>query len=164
MIRSELGRNLADLESKPSGYFPGLTTLLSGSLGFLGKFVLRAFMYPTPQGALTQLWAGTSPDTADLNGAVSRYSLPTPDEANAVACSISAHGHELEHLVATIQSLGEISGFGSKSRLRISDHPHLRCPPYFVESVLYTLCPRRPVYHPINETTNGMDPKKTGLL
>ena len=70
VIRSELARNFADLDSKPRSSFPGSTTGLTGSLGSFSKFLLRAFMYPTPQGALTQLWAGTSPDTANLNGAV----------------------------------------------------------------------------------------------
>jgi len=54
IIRSELGRNYANLES-----------------GF-SKLLLR-FLYPTPQGALTQLWAGTSPETANLNG---EYLIP----------------------------------------------------------------------------------------
>jgi len=31
---------------------------------------MRVLLYPTPQGALTQLWAGTSPETANLNGEV----------------------------------------------------------------------------------------------
>jgi len=54
-IRSELGRNVANLESRFS------------------KFLMRALMYPAPQGALTQLWAGTSPETADLGG---EYLIP----------------------------------------------------------------------------------------
>ena len=44
---------------------------MTGSIDSFNQFVLGVLMYPTPQGALTQLWAGTSPDTADLNGAVS---------------------------------------------------------------------------------------------
>ena len=36
-----------------------------------GQFILRTFLYPNSQGALTPLWAGTSPETANLNGEVS---------------------------------------------------------------------------------------------
>ncbi|KAF9652075.1 NAD(P)-binding protein [Thelephora ganbajun] len=50
MIRSEMGRNYANLEN-----------------AFV-KFLMRVLLYPTPQGALTQLWAGTSPETGNLNG------------------------------------------------------------------------------------------------
>jgi len=124
MIRSELARNLVDLQSKPSNYLPGSTTLLTSSPASFSKFVLWAVMYPAPQGALTQLWAGTSPDTANLNGAVRTYPLPMPDEAHTVRCSILAHGRGSSSLAATTQSLGESSGFGSKSRLRISNHPY----------------------------------------
>jgi len=82
MIRSELGRNVADLESERYNFFPDSTTLLTGSLGLFSRFMLGILMYPTAQGALTQLWAGTSPDTADLNGAVGMSSLPAPGEAH----------------------------------------------------------------------------------
>jgi len=70
MIRTELIRDVVNLESEPSGCFPDLTALLTGLLGLPGKFMTRRLMYPASQGALTQLWAGTSPDTVDLNGAV----------------------------------------------------------------------------------------------
>ncbi|KAF9780976.1 NAD(P)-binding protein [Thelephora terrestris] len=50
VIRSELARTVADLEG------PRL------------QFFARLVLYPTSQGALTQLWAGTSPEGADLNG------------------------------------------------------------------------------------------------
>jgi len=50
VIRSELGRNYANLES------------------WFSQFLMRVLLYPTPQGALTQLWAGTSPETVNLNG------------------------------------------------------------------------------------------------
>jgi hypothetical protein len=43
---------------------------LTSSLGPFIQFVMRVLLYPTPQGALTQLWAGTSPETANLNGEV----------------------------------------------------------------------------------------------
>jgi len=129
VIRSELGRNIADLQSKPSNCLPGSTTLLISSPGSFSRFLLWAFLYPTPQGALTQLWAGTSPDTADLNGAVGTYYLPTSDEAHTVCCSILVHGRGFSSLATTIHSLGENSGFGSKSRLRISDYPQTRSSP-----------------------------------
>ena len=77
-------RDVIDSESEPSGCFPDLTALLTDLLGSSGKFVMRTLMYPTSQGALTQLWAGTSPDTADLNGAVSTPSSPALSEAHAV--------------------------------------------------------------------------------
>lgn len=121
VIRSDLARNITNLQSKPSRCLPGSTTSLTGFPGWFSKFLLWAFMYPTPQGAITQLWAGTSPDTANLNGAVSTYSLPVPNGAHTVRCSILAHGRGLASLAATTQSLGENSGFGSKSRWQISD-------------------------------------------
>ena len=104
MIRSELMRDVIDSESEPSGRFPDLTTLLTDLLGSSGKFVMRTLMYPASQGALTQLWAGTSPDTADLNGAVSTPSSPALSEAHAVRCSISSHGRGLASPAATTQS------------------------------------------------------------
>ena len=82
MIVSEMGRNLTNLQSGPSGRFPDSTTLLTNSLGSSSKFLMHIFAYPTPQGALTPLWAGTSPDTADLNGAVSVSFLPVPGETH----------------------------------------------------------------------------------
>lgn len=33
-------------------------------------------MYPTPLGALTQLWAGTAPEAAECNGKVKDYTQP----------------------------------------------------------------------------------------
>jgi retinol dehydrogenase-12 len=45
--------------------------LLTGSLDSFSKFIMRMLLYPPSQGALTQLWAGTSPDTANFNGEVS---------------------------------------------------------------------------------------------
>ena len=129
-----MGRNLANLESGPSGCFPDSTTLLTSSLGSSSKFMMSMFAYPTPQGALTPLWAGTSPDTADLNGAVSLSSLLHRTRLTA-QCSISAHGRGSSNLAATTRSLGESSGFGSKSRLRNSDHLWLWGPPYSTKFV-----------------------------
>ena len=80
------------------------------------KFVMRVLFYPTPRGALTQLWAGTSPDTANFNGKVSTSPSPGVSEAHVVRCSISSPGRELVNLAATIPNLGESSGLGSKSR------------------------------------------------
>ncbi|KAF9783764.1 hypothetical protein BJ322DRAFT_1007799 [Thelephora terrestris] len=54
-IKSELGRNFADLESS-----------------FI-QFVMDVVLFPASQGALTQLWAGTSPEAADLSG---EYLIP----------------------------------------------------------------------------------------
>jgi retinol dehydrogenase-12 len=36
---------------------------------------MRVLLYSASQGALTQLWAGTSPDTANFNGEVSTISF-----------------------------------------------------------------------------------------
>lgn len=77
-------------------------------------------MYPAPQGALTQLWAGTSPDTADLNGKVSASSSRTTNDVYGVRCSILSHGRGLANLGATIQNLGKSFGLGLKSRSRMS--------------------------------------------
>jgi len=55
LIVSELGRNFADLARS------------------YNQLLMRIILYPTPQGALTPLWAGTSPEAADLNG---EYLIP----------------------------------------------------------------------------------------
>lgn len=55
IINSDLARTFVDLESS-------FTQLL-----------MRLITYPTPHGALTQLWAGTSPEAASLNG---KYLIP----------------------------------------------------------------------------------------
>lgn len=54
-IVSELGRNFADLKSS------------------FNQFLMRVLLYPAPRGALTQLWAGTSPETGNLSG---EYLIP----------------------------------------------------------------------------------------
>ena len=84
---------------------------------------MRVVLYPTPRGALTQLWAGTSPETASLNGKASTSSSPANNETYVVRCSISSHGRGLVNLAATTQGLGESCGLGSRNRLRMSDHP-----------------------------------------
>ena len=94
-------------------------TSLTGLLGSFTKFLMRVLLYPTPQGALTQLWAGTSPDSASLNGEVSTSSSPTTNETHVVRRSILSRGRGLANLAATTQTLGESFGLGSKSRLRI---------------------------------------------
>jgi hypothetical protein len=101
--------------------------LLTGSLGSFMKFVMRVLFYPTPQGALTQLWAGTSPDTANFNGKVSASPSPGVNEAHVMRCSISSLGRELVNLAATTQNLGESFGLGSKNRLPISDLRYFPC-------------------------------------
>jgi len=53
---------------------------LTGLLGPFIKFLMRVLLHPTPQGALTQLWAGTSPESANLNGEVKLSSSPTAIE------------------------------------------------------------------------------------
>ena len=95
--------------------------LLTGPLDSFNKFLMRMVLYPISQGALTQLWAGTSPETANLNGKVRTSYSPTANETQIVCCSTSSHGHGLASLAATTQSLGESFGLGWKSRLRISD-------------------------------------------
>ena len=89
---------------------------------------MRVLFYPTPQGALTQLWAGTPPDTADFNGKVSASPSTGVNEAHVVHRSISSPGRELVDLAATTPNLGESFGLGSKNRLPISDLRYFPCP------------------------------------
>jgi len=154
---SELGRHTADLESEPSNYSPDSTTPLTGSLEGFSKLVLRVLLYPTPQGALTQLWAGTSPETANLNGGVSGSASSTTCEAHPMCCSISSHGRESVNLAAMIHNWGGSFGLGSKNRLRTSDHTWLWCPLYPVRSRLPSpeLRLRLLISVSINETDKG---------
>ena len=143
MISSDLARNLVNLESKPSSRSPDPMTPLIGSLGSFTRFILSMVMYPVEQGALTQLWAGTSPETANLNGKVSALSLSVTCGAHAVRRSISSHGHGSVNLVAMTQNLGGSFGLGSKNRLRMSDHPRFWCLLYLVGSELSSPEPSR---------------------
>jgi len=53
---------------------PGtLKTDLSRNSTKVEAFMLSLLQYPAPMGAITQLWAGTSPEGADLNG---KYLIP----------------------------------------------------------------------------------------
>ena len=88
---------------------------------------MRVMLYPTPQGALTQLWAGTSPDSANLNGEVSASPSTGVNEAHVVRYSISSPGRELVNLAATTPNLGESFGLGSKNRLPIFDLRYFPC-------------------------------------
>ncbi|KAI0089970.1 NAD(P)-binding protein [Irpex rosettiformis] len=49
---------------------PGnITSGLQGTMTLITKFFISMILYPTPFGALTQLYAGTDPHALDLNGA-----------------------------------------------------------------------------------------------
>ena len=84
--------------------------------------------YPTPRGALTQLWAGTSPGAASLNGEVNPSSA-YPNKFNARYPSTSFHGHGSENLVVMTRSLVENFGLGLKNKLWVSDCSYLLHPP-----------------------------------
>lgn len=100
---------------------------------------MRVLFYPTPQGALTQLWAGTSPEAAGLNGEV----IPLPsspliaNEIHAVCCSFSSHGGGSANLVAMTRSLGKSFGLGLKSRCRAYDRFYLS---YLLYPPVVTYC------------------------
>lgn len=70
IIRSELYRSYVKSDSERSSHFTYSMVSLTGSLGSFSQFLTRMLLYPVPQGALTLLWAGTSPETANLNGEV----------------------------------------------------------------------------------------------
>ncbi|TFY63928.1 hypothetical protein EVG20_g6134 [Dentipellis fragilis] len=65
----ELGRRYGDQGIISTAVNPGnIRSELQRHLNPVARFVARLFLYPTPYGALNQLWAGTSPETADFNG------------------------------------------------------------------------------------------------
>jgi len=74
-------------------------------------------MYSVEQGALTQLWAGTSPETANLNGGVSASSSSAACGAHVMCRSISFHGRGSANPGAMTQSSGGSFGLGLKNRL-----------------------------------------------
>ncbi|KAG8680412.1 hypothetical protein FRC09_018264, partial [Ceratobasidium sp. 395] len=51
------------------------------SLGGTGRSLLNALLSPTPYGALTQLYAGTAPEGAQLSGKVRFLRLTNWDDA-----------------------------------------------------------------------------------
>jgi hypothetical protein len=86
-------------------------------------------LYSTAQGALTQLYAGTSPEGVEFNGKVSK-----PDEWRKLTMtsalhpsSISGHGRALSSPSPPhkILNLGSSCGHGLRSRLPISKFNHV---------------------------------------
>ncbi|KAI0066977.1 NAD-P-binding protein [Artomyces pyxidatus] len=65
----ELGRRYGSQGIAVTSCNPGnLRSDLQRNLNPVARFILQRILYPTPYGALTQLWAGTSPETVDFNG------------------------------------------------------------------------------------------------
>lgn len=159
VISSDLARNLVNLESKHSSCAPHPTAPLTGLLGSFTRFLLNMVMYSVEQGALTQLWAGTSAETANLNGEVSASSLSVACGAHAIHRSTSSRGRGSENLVVTTQSSGGSFGLGSKNRLRRSDHQH-------DSGVFYTRlslnCTRLLISAPTNEVDKGNGRPESG--
>ena len=96
---------------------------LTHPLDYFDQLILCTFLYLNPQGALTPLWAGTSLETANLNGEINPSGhFSTTNETHPVGCSISSHVPGLASPAATTQSLGENFGLGSKSGWRMTNH------------------------------------------
>ncbi|TFY80286.1 hypothetical protein EWM64_g3722 [Hericium alpestre] len=64
----ELARRYGDKIVSISVNPGNLQTELQRHLTGLRKFLIDRILYPAPHGALTQLWGGTAPETADYNG------------------------------------------------------------------------------------------------
>ncbi|VDC04241.1 unnamed protein product [Peniophora sp. CBMAI 1063] len=64
----ELARRYGDKVVTTSLNPGNLHTDLQRHLGGIQKFLISMILYPAPYGALTQLYAGTAPGAADLNG------------------------------------------------------------------------------------------------
>jgi retinol dehydrogenase 12 len=74
MFSNELARRYSNQGIVSTSLNPGnLSTDLQRTLPKFFKAFLDAFvLYPSEMGALTQLWAGTSPEGAEMNGKVSK--------------------------------------------------------------------------------------------
>lgn len=72
-IRTELQRNLPSLATKIMVRLAILAKTLVSYLHLFWTLQNAVMLYPTPMGAITQLWAGTSPEAVNLNG---KYLVP----------------------------------------------------------------------------------------
>ncbi|KAG8849193.1 hypothetical protein FRB96_000900 [Tulasnella sp. 330] len=69
VFSDELAKRYADKGIHSYALNPGnLRTELQRHLPSLTDRIIGLMLYPAPYGALTQLWAGTTPETRDLNG------------------------------------------------------------------------------------------------
>ncbi|KAI0345469.1 NAD(P)-binding protein [Trametopsis cervina] len=69
VVARELARRYADKGVVSISVNPGnLRTELQRNLVGVKKFIISQILYPAPMGALTQLYAGTDPHAAELNG------------------------------------------------------------------------------------------------
>ncbi|KAG8980274.1 hypothetical protein FRB93_009299 [Tulasnella sp. JGI-2019a] len=69
LFSNELAKRYADQNIVSVSLNPGnLRTELQRHFSPLKNRIVGLTLYPAPFGALTQLWAGTSPETKDLNG------------------------------------------------------------------------------------------------
>ncbi|KLO08980.1 NAD(P)-binding protein [Schizopora paradoxa] len=74
VLANEFARRYGDQGIVSTSLNPGnLNTELQRHMGGVGLWILRRLIYKPEIGALTQLWAATSPETADLNG---KYLIP----------------------------------------------------------------------------------------
>jgi len=71
-IQVKFSGALAPMLSSCSGL---LSTDLGRHISSFGRRIIHFFCQSPPDGAITQLWAGTSPDAAFLNG---KYLIPRP--------------------------------------------------------------------------------------
>ncbi|KAH9929195.1 NAD-P-binding protein [Fomitopsis serialis] len=74
-----------NIETDLQRYYIGLP----GLAGALTKVIVKLMLHPAPFGALTQLWAGTTPEAIDHNG---KYAVPT---ARIAPCRAEAYDDEL---------------------------------------------------------------------
>ncbi|KAF5338971.1 hypothetical protein D9611_008806 [Ephemerocybe angulata] len=69
LFSNELARRYGDQGIVSAAMNPGnLNSELSRHMGAIGAFTLKLFLHPVPLGALTQLYAGTTAEGANLNG------------------------------------------------------------------------------------------------
>ncbi|PPQ73153.1 hypothetical protein CVT26_014819 [Gymnopilus dilepis] len=69
LIANELARRYADQGIVSTSLNPGnIKSDLQRHMSSVEHFIVDRMLYPTPYGALTQLWAGTSPQGVELNG------------------------------------------------------------------------------------------------
>ncbi|THV06312.1 NAD(P)-binding protein [Dendrothele bispora CBS 962.96] len=74
VFSNELARRYRDQGIVSTSVHPGnLTTALQNNASPILLFLFRWILYPADMGALTQLWAGTTPEGLDMNG---QYLIP----------------------------------------------------------------------------------------
>jgi len=74
LVSNELARLYGEQGIVSTSLNPGnLKTDLWRHFSLIENFLVSAVLYPIPYGALTQLWAGTSPEGRELNG---KYLIP----------------------------------------------------------------------------------------